>query len=84
MTAPDHMLDDGEGTCMNRGASGKPGAVHCRQQNNPSPLQIALQRHRGAATGFKHLTIFLERWTSLASGIIPMLNHDSRSKESGY
>src|SRR5450755_2539387 len=30
------------------------------------------------------LRSFLERWTSLASGIIPMLNHDSRSKESGY
>ncbi|WP_461327851.1 nitrate reductase catalytic subunit NapA [Bradyrhizobium huanghuaihaiense] len=27
---------------------------------------------------------FLERWTSLASGIIPTLNHDSRSKKSGY
>ncbi|WP_249166209.1 thiolase C-terminal domain-containing protein, partial [Bradyrhizobium diazoefficiens] len=25
-----------------------------------------------------------ERWTSLASGIIPTLNHDSRSKKSGY
>jgi hypothetical protein len=30
------------------------------------------------------LRSFLETWTSLASGIIPMLNHDSRSKESGY
>src|SRR5450755_4205695 len=29
------------------------------------------------------LRSFLERWTSLASGIIPMLNHDSRSRESG-
>ena len=27
---------------------------------------------------------FLERCTSLASGIIPMLKHDSCSKESGY
>jgi transposase-like protein len=30
------------------------------------------------------LRSFLERWTSLASGIIPMLNHDSRSKKSRY
>jgi hypothetical protein len=30
------------------------------------------------------LRSFLETWTSLASGIIPMLNHDSRSKKSGY
>jgi NTE family protein len=30
------------------------------------------------------LRSFLERWTSLASGIIPILNHDSRSKKSGY
>src|SRR6202040_565731 len=29
-----------------------------RQKNNPRPLQIALQCHRGAATGFKHLAIF--------------------------
>jgi hypothetical protein len=30
------------------------------------------------------LRSFLERWTSLASGIITTLNHDSRSKKSGY
>jgi hypothetical protein len=30
------------------------------------------------------LRSFLERWTSLASGIIPTLNHDSRYKKSGY
>src|ERR1700757_4788983 len=30
------------------------------------------------------LRSFRERWTSLASGIIHILNHDSRSKESGY
>jgi hypothetical protein len=30
------------------------------------------------------LRSFLERWTSLASGIIHILNHDSRSKKSGY
>jgi hypothetical protein len=30
------------------------------------------------------LRSFLERWTSLASGIIPTLNQDSHSKKSGY
>jgi hypothetical protein len=30
------------------------------------------------------LRSFLESWTSLASGIIPMLNHDSRFMKSGY
>src|SRR5262245_25930377 len=29
-----------------------------RQQNYPRPLQIALQRHRRAATRLKHLAIF--------------------------
>jgi hypothetical protein len=47
-----------------------------RQKNNLRPLQIAL----ASST----LRSFLERWTSLASGIIPMLNHDSRSKKSRY
>jgi hypothetical protein len=32
-----------------------------RQQNNPRPLQITLQCHRGAATGLKHLAIFLRK-----------------------
>jgi hypothetical protein len=27
------------------------------------------------------LRYFFERWTSLASGIIPTLNHESRSKK---
>jgi hypothetical protein len=40
----------------------RPGAVPGRrQQNNPRPLQIALQRHRRAATGLKHLAIFLRK-----------------------
>jgi hypothetical protein len=30
------------------------------------------------------LRSFAESRTSLASGIIPILNHDSRSKKSGY
>src|SRR6185437_5474107 len=63
----------------------RPGATPGRrQENNPRSLQIALQCHRGPATSFKHQRSFLERWTSLASGIIPMLNHDSLSKDSGY
>jgi hypothetical protein len=35
---------------------------------------------------FAEVTVcsFLERWTSLASGIIHILNHDSRSKKSRY
>ena len=44
------------------------------QQYDPCPLQIALnvtgERQRSSRT----LRSFLERWTSLASGIIPMLN----------
>jgi hypothetical protein len=45
-------------------------------------------RPGAAATSPRHasstLRSFLERRTSLASGIIPTLNHDSRFKKSGY
>src|SRR5437899_7492765 len=40
----------------------RPGAAPGRrQQNDPSPLQIALQCHRRAATCLKHLAIFLRK-----------------------
>ena len=40
----------------------RPGAAPGRRrQNNPCPLQIALQCHRGAATGLKHRAIFLRK-----------------------
>jgi hypothetical protein len=40
----------------------RPGAAPgCRQQNDPSPLQIALHRHRRAATCLKHLATFLRK-----------------------
>src|SRR5206468_1017220 len=40
----------------------RPGATPGRrQQNDPSPLQIALQRHRRAATCLKHLAVFLRK-----------------------
>ena len=53
----------------------RPGAAPIRrQQNNPCPLQIALQRHRARQHASSTLRSFLERWTSLASGIIPTLN----------
>jgi hypothetical protein len=34
------------------------GAATGSQKNDPCPLQIALQRHRRAATFLKHLAIF--------------------------
>jgi hypothetical protein len=34
--------------------------------------------------GLEPMRSFLERWTSLASGIIPTLNHDSRFKKRGH
>jgi len=40
----------------------RPGAAPGRrQQNDPSPLQIALQCHRRAATCLEHLAIFLRK-----------------------
>jgi hypothetical protein len=45
-----------------------------------SRCNVTGERQQASST----LRSFLERWTSLASDIIPMLNHDSRSKESGY
>jgi hypothetical protein len=56
-----------------------------RQKHDPRPLHksrcnVTGDRQQASST----LRSFLERWTSLASGIIPMLNHDSPSKESGY
>src|SRR5206468_7020233 len=40
----------------------RPGAAPGRrQQNDPSPLQIALQCHRRAATCLKHLAILLRK-----------------------
>src|SRR5450631_2514943 len=45
-----------------------------------SRCNVTGERQHASST----LRSFLERWTSLASGIIPMLNHDSRSRESGY
>ena len=54
------------------------------QQHDPCPLQIALnvtgERQRSSST----LRSFLERLTSLASGIIQMLNYDLLPRESGY
>jgi len=48
----------------------------------PASNRAAKSRQRQHASST--LRSFLERWTSLASGIIPILNHDSRSKKSGY
>src|ERR1700722_5243300 len=45
-----------------------------------SRCNVTGERQHASST----LRSFFERWTSLASGIIPMLNHDSCSKESGY
>ncbi|BAC50992.1 blr5727 [Bradyrhizobium diazoefficiens USDA 110] len=45
-----------------------------------SRCNVTGERQHASST----LRSFLERWTSLASGIIPTLNHDSRSKKSGY
>jgi hypothetical protein len=45
-----------------------------------SRCNVTGERQRSSST----LRSFLERWTSLASGIIPMLNHDSLPRESGY
>jgi hypothetical protein len=62
----------------------RPGAAPVRcQQNNPRPFQITFvtgERQRASNA----LRSFRRRQTSLASGIIPILNHDSRSKKSGY
>src|SRR5947199_2200416 len=55
-----------------------------RQQNYPrrfkSRCNVTGERQHASST----LRSFRERWTSLASGIIHILNHDSRSKKSGY
>jgi hypothetical protein len=45
-----------------------------------SRCNVTGERQHASST----LRSFLERWTSLASGIIHILNHDSRSKKSGY
>jgi hypothetical protein len=45
-----------------------------------SRCNVAGERQHASST----LRSFLERWTSLASGIIHILNHDSRSKKSWY
>jgi hypothetical protein len=45
-----------------------------------SRCNVTGERQQASGT----LRSFLERRTSLASGIIPMLNHDSRSKKSRY
>ena len=45
-----------------------------------SRCNVAGERRHASST----LRSFLERWTSLASEIIPMLNHNSRFKKSGY
>jgi hypothetical protein len=45
-----------------------------------SRCNVTGERQHASST----LRSFLQRWTSLASGIIPVLNHDSRSKKSGY
>jgi transposase len=45
-----------------------------------SRCNVAGERQHASST----LRSFLERWTSLASSIIPILNHDSRSKKRGY
>ena len=45
-----------------------------------SRCNVTGERQHASST----LRSFLERWTSLASGIIPALNHDSHSKKSGY
>jgi hypothetical protein len=53
-----------------------------RQQHYPRPLRLALgsARQRASST----LRIFGFSRTSLALGIIPILNHDSPKKKSGY
>src|SRR5882724_5407634 len=55
-----------------------------RQQDYPRPLHVALRvlgaRQRASST----LRTFGLSRTSLASGIIPILNHDSPTKKSGY
>jgi hypothetical protein len=45
-----------------------------------SRCNVTGERQHASST----LRSFLERWTSLASRTIPILNHDSRSKKSGY
>jgi hypothetical protein len=45
-----------------------------------SRCNVVGEREHASST----LRSFLERWTSLASGIIPILNHDSPSKKRGY
>jgi hypothetical protein len=45
-----------------------------------SRCNVTGERQHASST----LRSFLERWTSLASGIIPILNHDSPLKKSGY
>jgi hypothetical protein len=45
-----------------------------------SRCNVTGERQQAART----LRSFLERSTSLALGIIPILNHDSRFKKSGY
>src|SRR5665213_785339 len=50
----------------------RPGAAPGRrQQNDPSPLQIALQRHRRATTCLKHLAIFLRKLDFCCFGYHP-------------
>src|SRR6266852_2157695 len=44
-----------------------------RQQNDPRPLQIALQRHRRATTRFKHLAIFPRKVDFSCFGYHPYL-----------
>src|SRR5204862_1352742 len=44
-----------------------------RQQNDPCPLQIALQRHRRATTRLKHLAIFPRKVDFSCFGYHPYL-----------
>jgi hypothetical protein len=54
------------------------------QQDNPRSLHVALECARCPAARLKLLAIFGLSRTSPASGIIPILNHDSPAKKSGY
>jgi hypothetical protein len=59
-------------------------AALSRQQHYPRPLHIALRRARCPERASSTLRTFGLSRTSLALGIIPILNHDSPTKKSVY
>jgi hypothetical protein len=81
--APPPVADDARLNANFLGDRARAAALG-RQQHYPRPFRLALGSARCSAARLKHLAYLRLEPNLSALGIIPILNHDSPKKKSGY